>query len=140
MTQLGGNRLPANSTILRAKYVNDSVETMSPGRMIVALYDRCLLDLDRATAAIAADDPAGTHVALVHAQAIVNELRDSLDPAQWPAAERLRSLYEFMNGELVTANVAKDAGPIATVRELLTPLRDAWREAAGTVTSPGGAV
>ena len=31
----------------RNKYVSDSVTTMSPGQLIVALYDRILLDLER---------------------------------------------------------------------------------------------
>ena len=37
----------------RNKYQSDSVHTMSPGQLIVALYDRVLLDLDRALTALA---------------------------------------------------------------------------------------
>src|SRR5690348_9567881 len=64
-----GNGLPMpSSTMLRNRYVSDSVETMSPGRLIVALYDRALLDLDRARVAIEANDVSAAHDALVHAQ------------------------------------------------------------------------
>ena len=73
----------------RNKYVNDSVQTMSPGRMIVALYDRVMLDLDRAVAAIDDADIFGAHTALVHAQEIVDELYTSLDVKQWPGGAGL---------------------------------------------------
>jgi len=126
-----------NTTLLRSKYASDSIETMSPGRMIIALYDRFLLDLDRALNAIAAQDPIGVHEALVHAQAIVAQLHDSLDVSQWPAAIGLADIYRFVYGELVTANVEKRAGRIESCRSIVTPLRDAWREAAGIVPSGG---
>jgi flagellar protein FliS len=124
-----------NTTMLRFKYVNDAVDTMSPGRQIVALYDRLLLDLDRAIAAIERHDLPHAHDALVHAQAIVTQLYDSLDVAQWPAARTLAEIYAFAHGELVTANVGKDSAKIAACRDLLSPLRDAWREAAGLTPS-----
>ena len=128
-----------NTTLLRSKYVTDSVETMSPGRMIVALYDRFLLDLDRALGAIAAQDPMGVHEALVHAQAIVAQLHDALDVSQWSGAANLADLYRFVYGELVAANVEKQPDRIESCRRIVTPLRDAWREAAGIVPSGGAA-
>jgi flagellar protein FliS len=78
-----------NTATLRSKYVTDAVDTMSPGRMIVALYDRLLLDLDRAHAALEQHDPARAHECLVHAQAILHELHDALDHDRWPAARSL---------------------------------------------------
>ena len=123
------------------KYVSDAVQTMSPGRMIVALYDRVLLDLDRAETSITGSDIFGAHTALVHAQDIIDELHTSLDVKEWAAARNLAALYRWMKDELVDANVRKDAAPVRRCRELLLPLRDAWREAAGIVVSaePGAA-
>jgi flagellar secretion chaperone FliS len=130
-----GNGLPpmTNSTILRARYVSNSVDTMSPGRLIVALYDRLMLDLDRARRAVHDHDIAATHESLVHAQAIVIQLHDSLDVTQWPPAHGLADLYLFVYGELVRANVEKDVARIDSCEELLAPLRDAWYQAAGIV-------
>jgi flagellar protein FliS len=118
----------------RNKYVSDSVTTMSPGQMIVALYDRMLLDLERATAAIAENDVYGSHSALVHAQEIVDELLVSLDVTQWSGGESLAALYRHIKDELVAANVNKDTERVRACKELLIPLRDAWREAAGIVS------
>jgi len=123
---------------LRARYVGNSVDAMSPGRMIVALYDRLLLDLERARQAIEEHNPATAHECLLHAQSIVAELHDSLDCEQWAAGGGLKSLYVFVLGELVTANVDKSADRIASCHALLAPLRDAWREAAGIVPSVSG--
>jgi flagellar protein FliS len=127
-----------NSTILRSKYVSSSIETMSPGRLIVALYDRLLLDLDRAADAITAADAETSHECLVHAQQIISELHDSLDVERWPGARTLADLYAFLYLELVDANVAKDAARVTTCRGLIAPLRDTWFEAAGIAPSPAG--
>jgi flagellar protein FliS len=117
----------------RDRYKQEAVTTMSPGRMVIALYDRLILDLDRAVAGIEADDLAAAHTALVHAQDILTELHDSLALDAWPAAAQLADLYRYLLGELVAANVSKDAVKIASCRTVVVPLRDAWAEAAAVV-------
>jgi len=108
-----------NQTMLRAAYVGTSIDTMSPGRMIEEA------------------DPSTAHECLLHAQAIVSELHDTLDADRWPAARNLKDLYVFLLFELVAANVEKDAPRVAACHALVVPLRDAWNEAAGIVRSPG---
>jgi flagellar secretion chaperone FliS len=129
-----GNGIPMpTSTMLRSRYVTDSVETMSPARLLVALYDRLALDLDRADAAIEQHDISGAHHALVHAQEIVSELLNTLDLDVWPAGAGLADVYQYVIERLVHANVHKDAHAVAECRSILEPLRDAWRQAAGLV-------
>ena len=41
---------------LRARYIGDTVTTASPQRLLVMLYDRLALDLERAQAALAGGD------------------------------------------------------------------------------------
>ncbi|HVJ97262.1 MAG TPA: flagellar export chaperone FliS [Acidimicrobiia bacterium] len=119
------------------RYKTEAVATMSPARMIIALYDRLVLDFDRALDALERRDPASTHAALVHAQDIVNELNDSLDVDAWPAAASIAEIYRYLLTELLTANLEKSAARIADCRRVVEPLRDAWREAAALV--PDGA-
>ena len=119
----------------RSKYVSDSVHTMSPGRVIVALYDRVILDLERAVTAIAEHDVYASHSALRHAQEIVTELYVALDVDQWSGGASLAALYRYIMDELVAANVDKDPVRVRACRDLLVPLRDAWREASGIVSS-----
>ena len=123
----------------RNQYVSDSVQTMSPGHLIVALYDRVLLDLERALAGMADADLYAVHSALMHAQEIVFELRTSLDLNQWPGGASLAAVYRHVQDLLVEANVAKEPAPVLACREMMLPLRDAWREAAGLVPSGGAA-
>ena len=133
-----GNGFPMNQTLLRAAYVSNSIETMSPGRMIVALYERLTLDLERAERAIVAADPSVAHECLLHAQEIVSELHDSLDAERWPAGRNLKDVYVFLLFELIAANVDKDATRVASCHALVVPLRDAWNAAAGLTAHPDG--
>jgi flagellar protein FliS len=121
----------------RNKYVSDSVSTMSPGHLIVALYDRVLLDLDRALTAIDEHEIYATHTALIHAQQIVDELLMSLDLKMWPDGASLAAIYRNVQAGLIDANVRKDPAPVIACRDLILPLRDAWREAAGLVSAGG---
>ena len=123
------------STTLRDRYRNDSVQTMSPGQLVVALYDRLLLDLHRAVTAIETSDLSRGHECLVHAQTIVAELDDSLDVDAWPAGQGLSDLYKFVQSQLIGANLAKEVGPVRECNLVVEPLRDAWREAAGAVVA-----
>jgi flagellar protein FliS len=114
----------------RSRYAADTVSTASPARLLIMLYDRLVRDLVTAETAAATGDVTTMSSQLVHAQDIVLELRTSLDLTVWDGAQGLSDLYTFLYGELVTANVKKDAARIATCRGLVEPLRDAWRTAA----------
>jgi flagellar protein FliS len=138
MANYQGNGFPMNRTMLRAAYVSNSVDTMSPSHMIVALYDRLAVDLDRARQAIVDADPSTAHECLLHAQSIVSELHDSLDIEQWPAGRGLKDVYVFLLFELIGANVDKDAARVASCQALVAPLRDAWTTALGAAANPAG--
>lgn len=117
----------------RARYVKDTVETLTPARLVTMLYDRLVADLERSERAIEERDHFTSNKHLVNAQAIVLELRSSLKPELWSAGPRLAALYEYLVREIVQANITKDAGRAATCRKLIEPLRDAWHVAAAEV-------
>ena len=115
---------------LRDRYLQDSISTASPGKLLLMLYDRLVLDLGKAEEALRADDRDKAYDLLNHAQEIVLELRVSLDVEAWSGGPGLASLYGFLLTELIGANIARDADRVAGCRTLVEPLRDAWREAA----------
>lgn len=123
--------------MLRNRYVNDSIATASPARLLTMLYDRLVLDLQRAETAQREGDREAAHLQLTHAQDIVVELRSSLNMDVWEGAAGLASLYTFLLGEMMQANVTQDADRTATCRALIEPLRDAWREAAQQTATAG---
>ncbi|HEV8623037.1 MAG TPA: flagellar export chaperone FliS [Acidimicrobiia bacterium] len=119
-----------NASMIRNRYVGDSVSTASPGRLVTMLYDRLVRDLIAAEAALAAADLEGANNNLIHAQEIVWELAAGLDPTKWSGGPALAALYQFMLAELLDANVKKDAAKVVSVRSLVEPLADAWHQAA----------
>ena len=77
-------------TDARAAYMDASVATADPSRLLVMLCDRLVLDVQRALGAQVAGHHETAHHQLVHAQAIVTELRVSLDPDRLPGRRRAR--------------------------------------------------
>ena len=118
------------SPALRDRYLADSVSTASPGKLLVMLYDRLVMDLVQGEEAVRAGDRERSGERLTHAQEIILELRTTLDLDAWSGAPGLANLYGFLLTELIGANVGRDADRIASCRSLIEPLRDAWREAA----------
>jgi flagellar protein FliS len=120
---------------MRDRYLRDSINTASPGKLLLMLYERLIRDLAQAEAAIADSDRQRSSELLIHAQEIVLELRTTLDVDAWSGAPGLASLYGFILTELIGANVAQDGAKVASCRTLLEPLRDAWREAAAAAVA-----
>ena len=120
---------------LRARYVGDTVTTASPQRLLVMLYDRLALDLERGMTALAEGDRAAADENLQHAQDIVLELRSSLQVDAWEGGPRLAALYSWLIGELVQANVKADRNRVASCLQVVEPLRDAWRQAAAALAA-----
>jgi flagellar secretion chaperone FliS len=112
------------------RYLSEAVETASPAARLVMIYDRLLLDLSRAEKACMQGDVADAHYALVHAQAIVGVLSDTLDMTVWEGAQNLHDLYEYLYTELIGANLSKSAARVANCIAVVQPLAAAWREAA----------
>ena len=119
-----------SSPALRDRYLADSINTASPGKLLVMLYDRLVIDLVQGEEAVRTGDRERAADKLTHAQEIILELRTTLDLDAWEGAPGLASLYGFLLTELIGANIKRDADRVAACRKLLEPLRDAWREAA----------
>lgn len=120
----------------RNRYATDAVTTATPARLLTMLYDRLVRDLVAAEQAVADCKPATAHEQLLHAQRIVAQLAASLDPTVWDGGPGLAQLYDFLQRELVAANMGKDAARIRGCREVVEPLRDAWQQAALTTLTP----
>lgn len=124
-----------SSSALRARYMGDSVQTANPARLLVMLYDRLALDLERGEEAIRNGDREEASNQLQHAQDIIIELRSSLDVEAWDGGPALASLYGWLLTELISANVKQNAAKVRGCADVVNPLRAAWREAAATVTT-----
>lgn len=137
--------LLTNPDARRAQFLNDTVLSASPARLLTMLYDRLVLDIDRAGHAQSTGDNVEAHNHLTHAQDIVSELFVTLDVTAWSGAPALKALYSHLLSELISANLTHDADRTRACRELVEPLRDAWHAAAvslapGATSQPAAAV
>ncbi len=114
----------------RTAYVGNAIATASPARLLVMLCDRLVLDVERGARAQIEGDRVQAHNQLVHAQAIVTELRSSLRPDGWRGGAELAALYEYLGRRLVEANVGNDRRATAESLGLCRSIRDTWRDAA----------
>ncbi|WP_166806521.1 flagellar export chaperone FliS [Cryobacterium serini] len=122
--------MSAGTNAQRSRYNRDAVLSATPVRLLTMLYDRLLLDLNRAEAAQQRQDWQIASENLLHAQAIVSELSTSLIVEAWDGGEGLFSLYTYVSTAMVSANTSRDPARTRECIVLLEPLRQTWHEAA----------
>lgn len=121
--------------LARAQYNQDAILSASPNRLLTMLFDRLMLDLQRAEAAQSEQDWNRASGYLVHAQDIVAELAGTLDVERWDGGQNLLAIYLFSSTKLVSANVERSIERTREVITIMEPLRQTWHEAAAIVAS-----
>src|SRR5262245_47753346 len=114
-------------------YRQVATQTASPGHLVLLLYDGILRFLEQARQGFTKDDHKEFNEAinnnLQRAQAIINEMNQSLDMAGGGEfAVRLRALYEYFDRRLYESNVTKTQAGINEVLKHVGVLREAWAE------------
>jgi flagellar protein FliS len=120
-------------SLRRAQYNRDVVLAATPTHLLTMLYDRLLLDLNRAETAQENEDWETSSENLLHAQDIVAELTSSLDRDAWDGADGLLGVYNFAARALIYANAHRDIASTRLCITLLEPLRQTWHEAAAAL-------
>ncbi|MEN6460769.1 MAG: flagellar export chaperone FliS [Syntrophomonas sp.] len=114
-------------------YKKTTVETSSPGKLLLMLYDGAIKNIETAIKAIEEKDINTAHQKLIRTQDIILELISSLN-MDYEISKGLFSLYEYINHQLVQANLKKDVNILQEVCSLVAELRDTWAEAIKTTT------
>jgi len=115
-------------------YQRTQVDTASPAKLVVMLYDGAIRFLKQGQAAMERGDREAQNHYLLRAQRIIAELASSLNmEAGGEIAANLMALYQFMQEQLVLANFQDDVEKIRKVREMLESLRQAWAQVEVTV-------
>lgn len=110
------------------QYKQNAVFTATPEELTLMLYDGCIKFLNIAKYNIEKGDIEKSHNALIRAQDIVIELDSSLN-MQYEISNNLRQLYNFVREKLIDANINKKVEPIDEALEIVSELRDTWKEA-----------
>jgi flagellar protein FliS len=124
-----------NLALTRNRFLADTVATAGPQQILTMLYDRLVLDLNRAELAQRKGERSQAADQLDHAQEIIASLASTLDVDAWSGGKGLMDLYMYLLRELVGASGACDADRTAACTALVVPLRDAWHEAAATTSA-----
>ncbi len=124
------------STVL-SRYGTVQVTTSTPGQLLVMMYDGLFRFLGEAVVAMRANDRARSGERISRAHSILEMLASTLEPEHAPElCENLLALYMFCMSRLVTANIQQSPERIEEVMRVLSPLRDAWKEAVVKAPSP----
>src|SRR4051812_22897625 len=116
-----------------AQYKQASILTAPPGRLVVMLYDGCLRFLFQSAYAMREGDHRQSQDRMRRAEAILDELTVTLDHERGgEVASRLQGIYAFCRRHLIEAAAEQDPNKIEEVSELLSDLREAWAEIAGS--------
>jgi len=114
-------------------YKEASVNTASPGVLVLMLYDGALQGLHKAEYGFTLESPVKRneeiHNGLMRSHGILRELQQSLDLEQGDEfGDRMYALYGFWLDKIFEANIKKDRGALPEVMTMLQDLRDSWEE------------
>ncbi len=113
------------------QYQNTQVETSSPARLVVLLYEGALRFIDEAWQAIERKDHPVKAQRINRAIHIVQELANALDHEAAPElSSRLAELYEYVGYELLQGSAFNDPSRLDNGRRVLVQLLDSWRRIA----------
>lgn len=113
------------------RYREADVLTARPEVLLVRLLARAASRAEQGARATEAAHWEEAGQALCSAQAILAELRNSLDLQQAPLAANLDQLYAFCQEGLLGGGMRKDPETLRTVARILGELHATWVEALG---------
>ena len=114
-----------------AQYMQTSIKTANPAKLLIMLFDGAIKFLRQAMEAIEEKDIEKANLFLWKTTEIVQELIISLD-MNIDIAHNLYSLYDYFYRRLLEANLKKDRAIAEEVLQLIQELRETWVQAAST--------
>jgi flagellar protein FliS len=112
-----------------SRYLRSAVEGATSVGLVTMLYDRLVLDLQRAAAAIRQHDVETRCAQIKHALLIVQLLEGSLDHEKGgQAARSLADFYSYTRAKMMEAQLKGDAPLIEKVMGHFSEVRAAWQQ------------
>ena len=111
----------------RKASVNAELAMADPYTITKALFQGVFERLGQAKGAIARGDLEEKAKRLASASAIIQHLKDTLDPSQAPEiAKNLAFIYDFMLAKIADASMQVSAQPIDDALKVFMPIKEAW--------------
>lgn len=109
-------------------YQQNSVNTASPGDLTLMLYNGCLKFITLGKKAMETGNIQEKNNNLLKAQNIIHELMVTLN-MDVAVSKDLLALYDYLNRQLIEANLKNNPAILDEVTEFVTDFRNTWKEA-----------
>ncbi|MEG0614826.1 MAG: flagellar export chaperone FliS [Oscillospiraceae bacterium] len=109
------------------QFMQQSVSTMTPVQLLVALYDKAEQELKKAVYFIENNQIDRANNSIIKVQDIVGALDGSLKE-KYEIAGYLASLYDYFAERLIEANIKKDAAILTELIPFFGELKDTFTE------------
>lgn len=116
-------------------YREDSVNTMTPGELLLLVYDELVKRLTQAELALRKEDYPTFEAAVDHAVKIVRYLDDTLD-RKYEISRQLDRLYDFFCYELSRVKTGRNQTELERVKRMASELRESFRTADKNASAP----
>ena len=110
------------------QYKQQSVNSMTPGELLLLLYDELVKRGTIASIALDKADYPAFEAAIDRCVDIVNYLDETLD-RQYPISRDLSRMYDYFTYELGRIKIGRNKAELDRLRPMLTDMRDAFRAA-----------
>lgn len=108
-------------------YQKNAIMTASPAELTLMLYDGAIKFCNIALLGIEKNDYEKVNENLKKAQAIITELRTTLN-RKYPVWEDFERVYDYIYRRLVEGNMQKDPEIIEDALKYIREMRDTWKE------------
>ncbi len=116
------------SSKLNEQYLKSEIETASPLKRVVMLYDGAIYFIEDAKEKMSAKKYTDATISNIRAQNIISELKSSLNMDYGDLPERLNALYSYFLKKLISANMERKIEFLEEVLKHLAELRNSWNE------------
>lgn len=108
-------------------YQRNAILTASPAELTLMLYEGAIKFCNIALIGIEKKDYEKANNNLKKAQAIITELRVTLDH-RYPVWEDFDRVYHYIYRRLIDGNIKKDAEIVEDALKYIREMRDTWKE------------
>ena len=110
------------------QYKQQSINSMTPGELLLLLYDELVKRSTLASIALDKQDWPTFEAALERCTDIVNYLDETLDH-QYPISQDLSRMYDYFTYEMGRIKTGRNRKELERLRPMLADMRDAFRAA-----------
>lgn len=110
-----------------ATYKKQSVTTMTPIEIVIKLYSETERELNRAVVFIEEKNFESANKSLSKSVDLIAALRSVLD-VSLPIGKNLDAIYDFLEKQIIAANMKKDTEIVKSLLPMVAELKDAFTQ------------